>query len=120
MKERIAVSRPDGSVNMAQDVFGEISWEEQYIIDAMKDGRKKMEASLRFAKYCWLHDEYGTAYRYYASVLKSTIQDNKIISKYKDLAEAAYQGLIKVQNHDEERTWEGSSELLEKYRGLFE
>lgn len=120
MIEKVANSKPDGSVKMAQDVFEETSWEERCKIDAMQDGRPKLEASLHFAEYCWLHNESDTAYSYYAYILKHTIQDNKIISKYKDLAEAAYQGLIRVQHDDDEMAWESSSGLLERYRELFE
>lgn len=118
--EKVAVSTPEGYVKMSQEVFEEASWEERFRIDAMKEGREKLEASLRFARYCRECDEADTAYCYYASVLRKTVRDKRIISKYKDIAKAAYQGLISVQHCDDELTWESSSGLLEEYRELFE
>jgi len=105
---------------MSNDVFEDVSCDMSYRIDKMKDGRKKYEASLRFADYCCSCGQYDTAYCYYASVLEKTIAGNKIIGKYKDLSHKAYQGLISCNSCDDECTWEVTSDILAGYRELFE
>lgn len=120
MNEKVVTCNTHGVIAMSNDVFDEVSCDMRYRIDKMKDGRKKFEASLRFAEYCCSCGQYDTAYCYYAAVLEKTVADNKIIDKYKDLAHKAYQGLICCNSSNDECTWEITSDILAGYREIFE
>lgn len=118
--ERVATSRSDGKLTMTSEVFEEITGEQQFNIDFMKEGKAKIEALLRFADYCIDCGEYDKGYLNYSSALKRTIFEGKIIKKYKSFAERAYQGIIRCNSCGDEYTWEESSGELEEYRKLFQ
>ena len=118
--EKVATGRPEGSVSMTEEVFEEAICEQQLDIEFMKEGRAKIEALLRFADYCIEYGEYSKGYLNYSSALERTISEGKIIEKYKELAERAYQGIIRCNSCDDECIWEDSSGLLEEYRDLFQ
>lgn len=118
--EKVATCQPDGNVSMTIDVFDEAMCEQQWDIVCMKEGEEKLEASLRFADYCIGCGEYGKAFDYYSSVLEKIISDDKIITKYQYFAERAYQGTVTCNFNGDECTWEKSSEVLAKYKKLFQ
>lgn len=118
--ERMVRATPNGDVRMSPEAFYEITYEEQYEISLMKDGREKFEASLRFADLCTSCNEWHTAYLFYSSVLEKVVVDKKIVEQYSDFADWAYQGLISCNGSDDEYTWECSSNSLDYYREIFE
>ena len=120
IREKIAESHPNGYAFMSPDVFEEIHWVVRADIMDMPPGRKKMEASLSYAFQCREMDDNDEAYCVFAALLEETVKDGIVVKKYKDIATRAYQGLISVQSCEDELSWETSSELLEKYRPLFE
>ncbi len=117
---KLATAHPDGHMNMTPDEFNWATVEERDRINAMKDGRKKFEASLRFADFCLDCGEYYTAFCFYASTLEKTVANNRIIGKYRDIANKAYHGVLSCNVCNDECTWEISSELLAGYREAFE
>lgn len=118
--EKVATSHSDGKLTMTSEVFEEVTGEQQFEIDLMKEGKAKIEALLHFADYCVECDEFSKGYLNYSSALRRTILDGKIIQKYKILAERAYQGIIRCNSCGDEYTWEKSSGELEEYRQLFQ
>lgn len=118
--EKVATGRPDGGVSMTEEVFEEAICEQQLDISFMKEGKAKIEALLRFADYCVEYGEYSKGYFNYSSALEKTISEGKIIKKYKNLAERAYQGIIRCNSCDDEYILEVSSGVLEEYRKFFQ
>lgn len=118
--EKVATGRPDGCVSMTEEVFEEAISEQQLDIEVMKEGKAKIEALLLFADYCVEYGEYSKGYFNYSSALEKTISEGKIIKKYKNLAERAYQGIIRCNSCEDEYISEKSSGILEEYRKLFQ
>ena len=118
--KKMVTATPSGNVRMSPEAFYEATFEDQHKIDVMKDGRKKYEASLRFADLCTSCNEWYTAYLLYSSVLEKVVAGKKIREEYADLADWAYQGLISCNGCDDECTWECSSDPLDYYREVFE
>ena len=118
--EKVATGRPDGCVSMAEEVFEDAICEQQLDIEVMKEGKAKIEALLHFADYCVEYGEYSKGYFNYSSALEKTISEGKIIKKYKNLAERAYQGIIRCNSCEDEYLSEKSSGTLEEYRKLFQ
>ncbi|MGM9697777.1 MAG: hypothetical protein ACI3Y0_03940 [Prevotella sp.] len=117
--ERVAKCTPQGGLSMISDVFEEATCEQQFDVDYMKEGKDKMVACLQFADYCIDCGVYDKALHYYTYVLRESVSDGGIIKEYYNLADRAYQGVACCSSCDDEYTWELSSDILEKYRDLF-
>lgn len=118
--EKVATCLPGGNVSMTDDVFDEATYEQQFVVDHMKEGKEKMEACLRFADYCIDCGVYDKALHYYSYVLEESVFEGRIKNGYQDLSFIAYQGVVCCNSCENEYTWEVSSEILKKYRDLFE
>ena len=117
--EKVATCHPEGTISMTSDAFEEANYEQRFDADFMKDGKEKMEACLRYADACIDCGVYDKALHYYSYVLKKSVSDGEILKEYKNLAERAFQGVACCNSCSDEYVWEVSSEILEKYRDLF-
>ena len=91
--EKVATCLPEGNVSMTDDVFDEATYEQQFVVDHMKEGKEKMEACLQFS-------------------------DGRIIKEYYNLADRAFQGVVCCNSCDNEYTWELSSDILEQHEEI--
>lgn len=64
--------------------------------------------------YAQIYDE-RSALDLYRDVLDITIKNGKVLSKYRDIAKAAYKGLARLASSKDEYIWESCDGLLPYY-----
>lgn len=112
-KLKIAKCTPDGRFSVTPDIFEGDYWELELF--STTDDYEYLHLEVKQADYYAQTYDERSALELYRDVLDSTIKNGKVLSKYRDLAKAAYKGLARLASSNDEYIWESCEGLLSYY-----
>ena len=117
---KIASSTADGKLNITDQIFDHLDWDNRLDLFYHAKGVEYYEAKLAYARYCQQHSYDEEAQEIYTMILDSTVKNRKPLPEYADIAYQAYCGLSAVTFGGSDYVWESGVGTVSMYRDIFE
>ena len=117
-KVKLANCTPEGRFSVTTEIFEYHYWDLDLFSGT--DDYEYWHLKIKQADYYTRDRSERWAIDIYRDVLNHTVKNGKILKEYKELAEAAYKGLVKLYHSSDEFVWESCESLLSYYTEVFE
>ena len=115
---KLANCTPKGRFSVTTEIFEYHYWDLDLFSGT--DDYEYWQLKIKQADYYSLERDERWAVDIYRDVLDKTVKNGKILNEYKELAEDAYRGLVKLSASSDEFVWESCESLLSFYTEVFE
>ena len=112
-KIKLAKCTPDGHIQVTPDIFEDDYW--NLNLFSSNNDCEVLHIQIKLAEHYYSKHDERSALDLYRNVLDSIIKNGIIHSKYRNLAQEIYNGLVKLASSNDEYIWESCEGLLSYY-----